>query len=698
MKKTSKTNKIIISVTALVLTIAITCVAVIPFLKNKQTKNYMYADASEPKVFNAGDFDVTFGEQIKFLFNTKNGSFAVASGDLSNLFFSHSQGAADNDKATLLDIRLRDKKGNSYTMSSSSNSIAFNTFEVTENEKNSLSVNFSFFPDKESADSGVEKSNVYAVIPFRMSFENSKITVSVDTSKVVLPKGFFLEKVTILPGLFSVKEGEPSAKYIVPDGSGAVIDVSSVTEKPLALNLNVYGSDVAFSDYSEGALLPYFAMVNANGFGVNTIIEEGDALSQIVCKKHENGGGYLYNTFTVTACGIVNEQFKFGESYKGNLSQSYVIDDSEADYNSVAVQVRDSLIKRDFLSSTLNGNYTDLPFFIKVIGSSDGDKALTTFEGAAEITALLKSRGVRNIALRLSGYGENGLSSVGNIKPSKELGGEDGLNVLCEEVSQQGNGLYLDVNIFASSSSSGKKVSIYDDESKFIGVKSSEFALSKTSAINKNISQAYNFISQYGIAGACVNDASGLLYTDIKGKADRQSLMYNAGNYISSLSACGNLMLDEPAVYLAKNAAAIFSTPHEASSNSFSCVTSVPVLQMVLHGSVVYGSQPINVSNMSYDDALLKCIEYGCVPSFMFTHSDDTGISYNSYATQTAKMYSRAKQLLPVMNMSITSHEKVTDGVYKITYDYSKVFYVNYNPSLVEVNGIMVSAKDFVVI
>ena len=35
--------------------------------------------------------------------------------------------------------------------------------------------------------------------------------------------------------------------------------------------------------------------------------------------------------------------------------------------------------------------------------------------------------------------------------------------------------------------------------------------------------------------------------------------------------------------------------------------------------------------------------------------------------------------MLPLMDMKITSHEQVVSGVYKITYDYSKVVYVNYN-------------------
>ena len=49
------------------------------------------------------------------------------------------------------------------------------------------------------------------------------------------------------------------------------------------------------------------------------------------------------------------------------------------------------------------------------------------------------------------------------------------------------------------------------------------------------------------------------------------------------------------------------------------------------------------------------------------------------------------------MITNITNNLKIS-GVYKITYDYNKVIYVNYNPSVVEVNGIMISAKDYVVI
>jgi hypothetical protein len=157
-------------------------------------------------------------------------------------------------------------------------------------------------------------------------------------------------------------------------------------------------------------------------------------------------------------------------------------------------------------------------------------------------------------------------------------------------------------------------------------------------------------------------------------------------------------MLSYPAVYLMGEADAVFNLPEFADCAVHHCVSEVPILQMVLHGSVAYGGSYINVTNLSSEDALLKVIENGSVPTFIFTHDSASSLNYSLYASEAAKLYAETKALLPVMDMKMTSHEKVVSGVYKITYDYSKVIYVNYNPSVVEVNGIMISAKDYVVI
>ena len=126
-------------------------------------------------------------------------------------------------------------------------------------------------------------------------------------------------------------------------------------------------------------------------------------------------------------------------------------------------------------------------------------------------------------------------------------------------------------------------------------------------------------------------------------------------------------------------------------------VESVPILQLVLHGSVYYGTQPVNL-NVDGAYCILKAVETGAIPSFVFTHSSNEVLNYGPYTAQLSKYYSTVKKMLPLTDMEITSHEVVVSGVYKVTYDYNKVVYINYNPSVVEVNGVLVSAKDFIVI
>lgn len=703
MKMKSKTKKIIISCCALVLVAAIVVAIFLPGAFKKDIKNYSYISSTQKGVDASKGFDVTVkgSGNRKILVNSKNGAVAFVSADGKTIFNSCSADAAEQQLASVIDLRLRDKNGNSYIMNSTDNSVAFGTFRVVAQSNTRTNIEFNLFPDAKSAQKGVKGSSVFASITISFNYEYSNFKATVNTKSIVLPEGFYVEKLSIMPGLFTVGESTGKEFYTLPDGCGAVVDLSSVASKPLVMDLSVYGSDVAFYDYEQGAVLPFFAF-QKNDCIINTIIGDGDGLSEISCKRFANGGGYLYNTFNVTACGVIDGKFYAGEPYEGELSQIYVItQEKDADYNIIAEQVRDNLLNRGYLPREASEKFVDFPFFVNVLGSSDGKKAETTFEDAAEITALLKSRGVRNIALRFSGAGKNGLASDSDFVDSfnRRLGGKDGYNNMAAKIVEQGNSAWLDVNVFTNNPrKNGSDVMVYEMPSKFAGFPVAEFSLNRTSEVNSTISKSYNTLSDLKCADVCLNDGSAVLYTDLAGNKNRQDVLLNIREKSATLSAKGSLMLSYPAAYLLNNAAAVFSLPDTASFANNEGVSAVPILQMVLHGSLVYGSSYMNVTNLSAEDALLRCIEYGSVPAFLFTHNSQSNLNYNVYASYTAQLYARAKKLLPVLDMKMTSHELVIPGVYKITYDYNKVIYVNYNPSVVEVNGVMISAKDFVVI
>ena len=703
MKTNSKRKKIIFSCCALVLVVAIVAAIFLPGVMKKDIKNYSYVAKTQKSVEASSGFDVTVvgSGNRKILVNSKNGAVAFVSTDGKTIFNACSKDAAEQTLAHIVSLRLRDKDGNSYIMNSTDNSVAFGTFGVISQSNTRTNIRFDFYPDAAASKKGFKGAAVYASVTLSLNYEYNNFKASVNTKDIMLPDGFYVEKLSIMPGLFSVSEATGNEFYTLPDGCGAVIDLSAVSEKPLVAELGMYGSDVSFFEYEQGAALPFLAFTKKDCI-VNTIIGNGDGLSEISFKRFEKGGGYLYNTFNVTACGMIDGKFVAGEPYEGELSQIYVITQEKgADYNNIAEQVRDNLFSRGYLPREMKDKFVDFPFFINVLGSSDGKTQETTFEDAAEITALLKSRGVRNVALRFSGAGKNGLSSDSDYADtfSKKLGGKAGFNEMVGKIVEQGNSAWLDLNVYTDNSrKNGADVMVYEMPSKFAGFAVEQFSLNSTRKVNNIVSECYNVIADIESTDVCLNDASMVLYTDLSGKNNRQDVLSNMREKSGALNANSSLMLSYPAAYLLSNADAVFSVPDTSMLSNNRGVTAVPIMQMVLHGSLVYGSSYMNVTNLSAEDALLRCVEYGSAPAFLFTHNSQSNLNYNVYASYTAQLYARAKKLLPVMDMKMTSHEVVIDGVYKITYDYSKVVYVNYNPSVVEVNGVMISAKDFVVI
>lgn len=695
MSKRKSKKKILIPVLCVLVIAGILCGIFVPRLFT-QNAIQINLGQGEQKGYEFGDDYESFVEtdSATLYVNKKTSAVAITDKNGKVVFNSHSNDAAENKLACVLSLTVRDNMGNSYIKNSTVNSSDFGEFIVESDKKNTVTVTYSFVEDKEG--------NISEIIPVKFYEENGGLKVEIDTNDVVLKDGYCIEKISILPGLFSENDPENECFYTVPDGCGAQIDLTAKADKAYSQTLDVYGSDITFGEYAQGATLPCFAMTK-NGILLTTVIDDGDALSSIYVKHNKNTGGSLYNTFIVTAYGKVDGRLVKGESYSGVISQIYYLSTKgDINYNTVSSIVRDNLTDKGYLPSEMSDAFVDFPFFITAIGSENGKKndAYTTFENGSEIIALLKSRGVRCIALRFAGAGDRGLNSgaKGCDSISSVLGGEKGYNSLCDLASEKNSTVWYDVNFSVTPDKNGSNnVDLYSDLRTYLAKEKVKSDVSTYNYAYSNISKVYKFISEIESGNICINDLSYLLYTDVLGGVDRQTALNNLKDKTQALSVSGGLMLTNPAVYLLNQADAVFSVTQSCVLEEYEGVTAVPLLQMVLHGSVCYGSEPVNLFENSAD-AVLKAVEYGASPSFVFTYDKCDVLDYGVYATQTAKYYSSVKRMLPLMDMKMTSHEQVVSGVYKITYDFSKVVYVNYNPSVVEVNGILISAKDFVII
>lgn len=708
-KKLSKKIKILIVVTVVLLVLVGAAVFGVFFLKGGTSETFDYTNKKTTYEDDVSSYIESVSDNLgnTVCYNPENAFVAIKRVGKNKYFTPCGKVANRDGNSAVLNVTVRDNSGNSYILNSTDNSAVFKTFEIIE-EKNSLTIKFFLYKDEASAKQGVDKNGFSLEVPVEFTTESGNLKVSVDCSKINLSKGLYIEKISILAGLFSVEKALNGEHFVIPDGAGALIDLSSEMPEDVLFDLPVFGSDITVVDRKEGAIIPCYAFAEKKKTNC-VIISEGEALATIKCIKHKKvGSGNLYTEFTLTPFSKTEENsvVRLGEQYKGVIAQTYVFADTQTNsYTTLALIARDKFIKKDYLSYDVLYDFGDLPFFVNVIGSTTSySEPLTTFEDALEIVTLLNSKGVRNIALRFSGALEGGLkgSSIDSSPVLNSLGGNDGLESLVKLASDKRSSVWVDINVFsggtALTGANGLvKASLYNDVYSYMAEKNIQTVVSCSSIFGKNISSTYNLLNSVKNLNVALNDASFLLFTDSIKNLDRQEMLEFTKEKVGALSVDSALMLDKPALWLMKNASAVFSLPQVTSKENAFGVTTVPLLQMVFHGSVVYGSEPINVTNNGWA-SILKSVEYGAVPSFLFTYEECNNLSYGAYATLTAQYYSKMKSLKSIQGLEITSHEKLLTGVYKVTYGYNKVVYVNYNDSVVTADGILLSPQDFILV
>ena len=204
--------------------------------------------------------------------------------------------------------------------------------------------------------------------------------------------------------------------------------------------------------------------------------------------------------------------------------------------------------------------------------------------------------------------------------------------------------------------------------------------------------------------GISLSDAGRLLYSDFcaDNGTDRQALRSIIAAQSDAVSSSLSLMVDSPAVYTLKYASAAVNLPDESEVGKLENATSVPFLQLLLHGICDYSGKPLNLYK-NFETGLLKAVEYGEVPSFSLYYADcSDGKKSDSYhymnsAANAQIAYERMSAVLSGLSgKTITDHYKVKSKVYCTEYGGNISVYVNYGDTDVTVNGVTVGARDFV--
>lgn len=584
--------------------------------------------------------------------------------------------------------------GREYTLTSQRDSAAFDCIEYEQTD-DGLTIIYNF---RKSLDS---KNKLDISVPVSYVLTDGMLTVSVECDKIYCGGKTVITGLSVLDFFGAESDGSKGDYILLPQGSGAVLDLAEKAQSFEGVSLRVYGNDPA-TDKETGSdvLVGAFGRKYADRAFV-CLVSEGEALCEITADKALEDSGYN----RVGACFVItptSQEDKYvrvsNESYKGEIRLCYrFLNGESADYTGMASAVRELLIRQGRLSEKGIDKDREYPFNLTLVMSEEAlnekneaaVRILTSFNQAYELISSLKSKGLTNIDVRLKGiYEKDRVKLLGDLGTEKEL-------ELMTGLSDDGS-----VRFYASDSLSvaGKP--------EVTAIDNSKITASDTRAINKKLASYISSLRAEKFGGICVNyEGTALSSTFAKRSTYLREYVKNSlSEILSKISASKLLMVEKGNLYTVKYADSIVELPSSSSLSQREYFSDVPFVQTILHGIVDYSHEAVNISPDS-KIAMLRAAEYGALPHYEWyctweENDEDAQQYYYMNTISSAKAYyDKMKSDFSLFrSRRITAHEQVKKDVYLTRFGEDCTVYVNYSDAAVSVGGVTVDAKSYAVV
>ena len=580
-------------------------------------------------------------------------------------------------------------------------------------------------------------------------------------SLVTSDEEIIVNSITLLPYMLSARADE-SGYFVLPDGSGAVLNFNNGKVDANTYSSRVYGKDVLM-DVKTLPVADYFATMPVIGavyedYALLAIVEEGQSMTEIFAKNSGRAESYnnAYFTFYITekenvattsSTSIMVNKFT-GDSFDDTIVVRYKLltDPEDLNYTGLAHAYQEYLIAQGVLEKRQQNS----ALYLEILGSSlemktmlgfpyKGVKELTSFKEAASILEDLNSRGVSNVNVQLDGWLDGGQrhENLSSVKLESTQGNKSSFKALVQKAQELGYGLYPNVcmqNIYpsydlfqkGSAKSYAKKYGsrylsneyaviteiMYAGDMMKNGLLWSPYVLSP-SYLADYARKAVKGLSKYNVSGLTVTDMGSQLVADYNEKAavSRETAATKVAEATDILQEKFNVIMKSPYQYAWEGVDMMSDMPTRSTEYTIFDYD-VPFLQLVLDGCVSYSTEPLNHhTEKDLSEHLLKCIETRSNPKFYVMGADMgelyytlyavnyLSVSYSDWADGITEMYKEYEAFAgKVANSNIAMHETPAQKLVKVTYDNGVIVYVNYNDTPVTVDGRELEAKSYLLV
>ena len=567
-------------------------------------------------------------------------------------------------------------------------------------------------------------------------------------------KSYTLTDIQLLPYFASV-EKENNGWMLVPDGSGAIIELSE--KRDVNYTQNIYGIDPAIEQDRSSAViqnagLPIFAM-NSTDKAFFAIIESAEAVATVNAQVYGTKfpQSRIYANFSCKAvdtsnAGALRRQNELNLYTKNYVSSDYsvyyILSSGKTTYSDMAKKCREYLIEKGILGER-NKAYS--PLFMDVTGyetvdssfmgiSVDKEIIFSDIKGVNKALDTLNKSGINDVSIRLRAYSDGGIFSKAQngLDINSEIGSLEDLNTLANRLKDNGGRLYLENSISTvfEAGNGFKKMTHAVRGLKKTVVKGIDYDLVAGTVQEANFSYLMtspiffkslteNFINSFdkksgptSVYGYSRSDYGSKLWSDFKvgRQVDRCISIKLSDNAIKTAKdKFASVMTDGSNSYVLKNSDVILNMP--LGSSKFSSESyAIPFYQMVIHGYTDFAGPAMNISQDG-KTSFLQSLESGAALYFsVYTNKDvflkETSIGSFTYPTcfddLKDTIIDYRKQFSNVFgdlyDKTITEHIRVTDKVRVTVYENGKAIAVNYGNEDAVYNGVTIPKNGYAVI
>lgn len=534
----------------------------------------------------------------------------------------------------------------------------------------------------------------------------------------------------------------------VPDGSGALISFNQTQRNQNKIyKESIYGTDYAFNttmSSRNNILAPVFG-IKSEEKAFLAIVEEGAEYTDIIGSPAGVYSDYNWaatearyrSPFRQVTNRAMNRGFiTYEEDHRFHTDRAvryYFLDTDEASYAGMANRYRQYLMEEKGFTRIENAA-DDIPMFLTIIGGDQEDGMFTnkfvqttTTSQAMEMVRKLHGLGIKNMNINMLGWQKNGYNEFGRQVPiDRRLGGNDGMKNFIDYVHTLGFPVSYGVNFTINNSNAHGFIERYHGMRDLSGT-----ILRQRDWINNQLTLiSHNYLDTYfenrladikaigfdGITfGGGYSYAPGLGslllsdYSDRHGATRTESIEIQKKFYETAANMFDIVNSTESFQYVNNYTDHIYELPDDYSYDLFS-QRSVPFMQIALHGLATYTTQYIN-EREEYTTQFLRDIEYGTVPSFIFTHEPTEALRFSyglrlfstassNWENEAVQQYQIFNELLgDVQDQFIVDHKQLANNVFETTYENGKKVIVNYSHSRTYIgDGINVEPRSYGVI